>query len=341
MHARRALPFIVALSVAWPALAAPSPPPDVLDFPGLGYAIGRLDYCGGGGQAIYDTVAGDLRRLRQTRDDAQALLAVIQEHRTAAREEASRDYGGRPCPLSARSKAPRLRADLVAAWRRIVREAPNLDLRSGVDYALGRSSAPRPMAIRPPVSPPAPPTVLGPPPQTSGGAAPSALCVKGLRVSVRSAGAWYPAQVLDGPDRMGTCLVSYDNFPSHYDEWVSAERMRPAADQAASAPAANPGPANGSQPAPATRVPPGKYQCYTFDNGALNYAFTDVQILDASRYAVGAASGTYTLSGSRMKFTGTLSNATGTFTVKSTGKPQIDLVFNGDARASMACTRAG
>jgi len=40
-----------------------------------------------------------------------------------------------------------------------------------------------------------------------------------------------------------------------------------------------------------------------------------------------------------MRFTGTMANATGKFSVKNGGKPQIDLVFNGDARASMSCPK--
>lgn len=39
-----------------------------------------------------------------------------------------------------------------------------------------------------------------------------------------------------------------------------------------------------------------------------------------------------------MRFTGTMGNATGKFSVKRSGKPQIDLVFDGDKRASMACS---
>ncbi len=88
-------------------------------------------------------------------------------------------------------------------------------------------------------------------------------------------------------------------------------------------------------------VPPGKYSCYTFDAGQLNYAYTDVVIHDASRYSVGDKSGNYQLAGSgAISFTGTLSNAVGKFAIKNTGKPQIDLVFNGDPRSSMACTKA-
>lgn len=185
------------------------------------------------------------------------------------------------------------------------------------------------------------------------GAAPaqqaSPLCNAGQAVSVLYAGQWYPAKVLKGPDAMGTCLVSYDGFGSNWDEWVKGSRMR-----AATANATKPvtgDPARGSQaaaaPAPAQPtpgggqpVPAGKYSCYTFDNGQLNYAFTDVVIQPGGRYAVGTSAGTFTVgAGGAMAFTGTMANAKGRFAIKSSGKPQIDLVFDGDTRASMACSR--
>ncbi|NMG55543.1 hypothetical protein [Aromatoleum aromaticum] len=167
----------------------------------------------------------------------------------------------------------------------------------------------------------------------------SALCVKGRAVSVLYGGDWYPAKVLDGPDRMGTCLVSYDGYGSNWDELVNAKRMRSAAARQAQTVLTDPATAPAS--AGSDAVPAGKYGCYTFDNGQLNYAYTDVVIQAGGRYAVGDKGGRYTLSdGGAMRFTGTMANATGKFTVKNGGKPQIDLVFNGDARASMSCPKA-
>lgn len=191
------------------------------------------------------------------------------------------------------------------------------------------------------------------------------LCSKGKAVSVLYAGTWYPAKVLDGPDRMGTCLVSYDGYGSNWDEWVGAQRMRPAANAAATAqaPATNAAPATSSKPvattgkpSPAsatpaaagsaaktpTAVPAGRYTCYTFDSGQLNYTYTDVVVQSGNRYAVGRSAGTYSFDAQgRMRFTGPMANATGRFSIRSGGKPQIDLVFNGDARASMTCPKAG
>lgn len=177
------------------------------------------------------------------------------------------------------------------------------------------------------------------------------LCVPGRAVSVSSNGVWYAGRVVEGPDKMGTCLVSYDGFPRNYDEWVNPKRLRPAA------PATGGKPSAGAQARQEQRaraqassqaaqagaagkggVQPGRYSCYTFDAGQLNYAFVDVVVEGPGRYAVGNARGSYTIDGAgAMRFTGTLSNATGKYSIRSGGKPQILLVFNGDNRASMSC----
>lgn len=176
-------------------------------------------------------------------------------------------------------------------------------------------------------------------------------CPRGARIEVLYAGTWYPARVLDGPDRMGTCLVSYDGYGSNWDEWVNASRMRAPAQAAAPAvpspegekPGSERTPAMPATPAPgkaASQMPAGTYPCYTFDAGQLNYAYTDVVVRGDGRYAVGGKEGRYTLSGSgALTFSGPLSNATGKFSVRGQ-KPQIDLVFKGNALSSMSCPKA-
>ncbi|HTN65582.1 MAG TPA: hypothetical protein VL051_05275, partial [Burkholderiaceae bacterium] len=63
---------------------------------------------------------------------------------------------------------------------------------------------------------------------------------------------------------------------------------------------------------------------------------------DRGRYAVGSNGGNYTVSSAgTLSFIGALSNASGKFSIKTGGKPQIDLVFNGDTRASMTCPKTG
>ncbi len=179
------------------------------------------------------------------------------------------------------------------------------------------------------VVPAAPAAARAAPPQNG------SLCAPGKAVNVLYVGTWYPARVLEDLDSMNTCLVSYDGFGSNWDERVSLKRMRPA--NADSAPVAQ---SNTRQTA-TQAVPTGKYSCYTFDNGQLNYTYTDVEIETGNRYSVGGKGGSYTLSsGGAMAFTGTMANATGKFSVKNSGKPNIDLVFNGDNRASMSCAKS-
>lgn len=174
---------------------------------------------------------------------------------------------------------------------------------------------------------------------------PASTCPVGAAVEVLYGGKWYKAKVVDGPDRMGTCLVDYDGYDSNWDEWVNTKRIRPVAGGAAPA---KPAPAPTEPAPPPTKpdigksagAPPGAYNCYTLDGGQMNYTYTDVVVRDGGRYSVGAKEGRYTLSArGEMTFTGPLSNATGKYSVKTTGRSQIDLIFNGDNRSSMACTR--
>lgn len=318
MSRAKALLLVIGLSLSAPAFANMPQPEELAEtLTGIGPALGRIDYCGGGGQALFDAYARGLEQFRLRPMEIHALLAMTQQSREESRAQAAEKFAGRPCPADIRKTIQRARRQIDDAWRQIVGNASALDLRPAVAMALNLQAVPAP----------------APAPADS---APSAagLCVKGRAVSVLYAGEWYPAKVLDGPDGMGTCLVSYDGYGSNWDEWVSAKRMRTATGSQAPEPAREP------QATP-TAVPPGKYSCYTFDNGVLNYTYTDVQILDGSRYAVGAKDGTYSLSGGgAMRFTGIMSNATGTFSVKTGGKPQIDLIFNGDPRASMTCPKA-
>lgn len=166
-------------------------------------------------------------------------------------------------------------------------------------------------------------------PAGGGGSTDNPLCVRGAAVSVLYGGTWYPARVLDGPSSLNTCLVAYDGFGSNWDEWVSASRMR--------APSGSGTAPGGTAP---LQVLAGTYACYTYDAGQIQYTYVDLVIADGNRYSVGASGGGFTLAADgSMSFTGTLGNAVGRYSVKNTGKSQIDLVFQSDARASMSCTR--
>lgn len=324
---------ILSAALLFPAAAAMANPPGgeapMVPLADFGFVIGRIDYCDIGGQALFDSLARGLERFQLRPMEIQALLVMTQETREQARREAAQKFNGGPCPEDVRERIQQARGQIEDAWRTLVQNAANIDLQPSVAKALGEPAKADPAPSSPPASP-STSTPVSPPADVP----PSAgLCIKGHAVSVSHAGKWYPARVLDGPDRMGTCLVAYDGYGSNWDEWVNASRMRPASGQPAAA--------TRQAPALPASVPRGKYNCYTFDNGQLNYSYTDVQILDDSRYAVGSKSGTYTLSqDGAMRFTGPMANATGSFSVKLTGKMQIDLVFNADARASMACSKA-
>lgn len=141
-----------------------------------------------------------------------------------------------------------------------------------------------------------------------------------------------PAATLDTLDRQTPVIVkSLDDMRRGWRQTAAQVQT----------PAPAPAPAQPRPPssAPATDIAPGKYTCYTFDAGQLNYAYTDVVVQKSGQYAVGAKAGSYQLKDGRVSFTGPLSNATGRYAVKQTGVPQLDLVFNGDNRASMTCPR--
>ncbi len=281
--------------------------------------IGAADYCGSNsGQTLLDAFARGLPHFDLSRAEIDAVLVAIDEPRRQAREQSAATFANRPCPSQTREKMQQSLQQMENAWYRVVRNETGVDLRAA-------ASTPAPVPV------------------SAGTASPaSTLCAKGRAVNVLYGGQWYPAKVVDGPDNMGSCLVSYDGYGSNWDEWVNAARMRPGGGKRAATSTARPDTSTPPPPAAdgASAIPPGKYSCYTFDNGQLNYTYTDVVIQPGGRYAVGNDSGSYTLSdGGAMRFTGTMANATGKFSVKNGGKPQIDLVFNGDARASMSCPK--
>jgi len=270
----------------------------------FGTALGTADYCGLDTQAVLEAFSRGLEAFDLRPADIQSVLAAMEQHRQRARAEAAAKRANRACPGESREKIRQALQQIEAAWYQVVQTS------TGVDISLAREGSASDQAAV----------------QSNG------LCVKGSTVSVYYAGQWYPAKVLEGPDKMGTCKISYDGYGSNWDEWVSAKRMRAEVTAAGvSTPARS----------RATSVPPGTYSCYSFVAGQLSYTYTDVVIQDASRYAVGNESGTYQLTPEgAMSFSGTLSNATGKFSIKNSGTPHIDLIFDGDARSSLACSRS-
>lgn len=324
MTKRNALLLAIGLPLSVTALAADGARAKFTEMgTNLAPLIGAADYCGSsGGQTLLDAYARGLPHFDLSPSDINAVLVAVEERRRQAREQSAATFANRPCPAQTREKMQQSLQEMENAWYRVVRNETGVDLRAATPVPV-----PVPVAT----------ATAAPPPATT-----SSLCVKGRPISVLYGGEWYPAKVLDGPDRMGTCLVSYDGYGSNWDEWVNAARMRPASGEQASSRTTTPTASTTSSSAASGSgaVPPGKYSCYTYDNGQLNYTYTDVVIQAGGRYAVGNDRGNYTLSDDgAMRFTGTMANATGKFSVKNGGKPQIDLVFNGDARASMSCPK--
>jgi len=163
------------------------------------------------------------------------------------------------------------------------------------------------------------------------------LCVANSPVEILSGGKWYPGSVRQGPDEAGTCLVSYDGYGSNWDEWVKPSRLRPQA--------AGPTAKGNRETAPSQSgmLPIGRYACYSFDAGQLNYTYTDIVIQSATRYALGNAAGNYTLvpSASIVFTDGPLKGVAGSYSRKSNASTEIKLVYVNDARASMSCSQSG
>lgn len=289
----------------------------------LATTIGVADYCDqNSGQRMVDAFARGLPHFKLSAAEIESVLKTTESRRKEVRAQTATTLSNQPCPADVREKVQGALHELEQAWYRAVKNDTGVDIQASATPAANQPSA-------------------------SGG-----LCVKGRAVSVLWGGSWYAAKVLDGPDRTGNCLISYDGYGSNWDEWVNASRMRPAASSSASSPApSNSAPATAQTPSPSassssgkgssSNVPTGKYNCYTFDAGQLNYTYTDIVIEAGNRYSVGNKGGTYTLDKhGGMSFTGTMSNAKGSFSIKSTGKAQIDLIFNGDPRSSMTCPKA-
>jgi hypothetical protein len=90
-------------------------------------------------------------------------------------------------------------------------------------------------------------------------------------------------------------------------------------------------------------LPLGRYACYTFDAGQLNYTYTDLVIQSATRYSVGSAKGSYqhAVDGSLIFKGGPLKDVAGSYSRKDNDSVEIKLVFYNTTRASMSCSQSG
>lgn len=327
--------FFAAIFIPVSAAANPGVSFELLQKAGgdVGFALGAAEYCGIDASRLSSAFTRGLDAFGLRPTELQAILATLEQQRQEARSTAASKLAGGACGAERTNTVREAIHSMETAWYQIVQGATGVDVRAASTPStaqFARSPQARAQATNSNSS-----QVRSAQAQPSGAhqraGQENSVCDKGRAVSILNVGQWFPGKVIDGPDNLGNCKVSYDGFGPNWDEWVSVQRLRPAA-STQTAPAAQ------AQP---TSVPPGKYGCYTFDAGQTNYTYTDVVIRDARQYSVGNKSGTYHLAADgRMTFTGTLSNAVGKFSIKSTGKAQIDLIFNGDPRSSMSCVRS-
>jgi len=252
MSKRKVLLLAIGLPLSVSALAAGGGRAKFTEMAAnLASLIGAADYCGSNrGQTLLDAFARGLPHFDLSRADIDAVLVAIDQPRRQAREQSAATFANRPCPAQTREKMQQSLQEMENAWYRVVRNETGADL---------QAAAPAPVPVPAPVSAGS----AAPPPAPN-----STPCVKGRAVSVLYGGQWYPAKVLDGPDNMGSCLVSYDGYGRTGTMGSTPHacgRSVANSSDAHSRPRRFHDPRSGG----ASAIPPGKYGCYTFDNGQL------------------------------------------------------------------------
>lgn len=157
------------------------------------------------------------------------------------------------------------------------------------------------------------------------------LCVPGAAVAVLYGGDYYAATVLEGPASDGTCLVSYDGYPSTWDEWVSPPRLRSASGSDLR---------GTSQEVPAT-VPEGIYNCYRLGANGPDYIYADLEIEPGSRYRFVDRQGRFKYhADGEIVFGGEMSEAEASLEMMATGVAQIKLKVDLWGDEPLRCTLA-
>ena len=102
-------------------------------------------------------------------------------------------------------------------------------------------------------------------------------CVPGTAAQIEHNGQWLPGRVLSTIDAAGTCLISWDGYPEHWNERVPARRIRSAAaaqppvTRAPSPPPQAPYATPPSAPAPAPRAAGGGGGCVPGQRVEIDY----------------------------------------------------------------------
>ena len=157
------------------------------------------------------------------------------------------------------------------------------------------------------------------------------LCVPGASVGVLYGGDYYAATALEGPAPDGTCLVTYEGYPSTWDEWVSPARLRV---QAA-------GDLRGAVQETPESVPEGRYNCYRFGDDGPQYIYMDLVIGPGSRYSFVDREGRFKLrDNGEIQFGGPMAEAKASLEMMLTGTAQINLKVDLWADEPLRCSLA-
>jgi len=110
----------------------------------------------------------------------------------------------------------------------------------------------------------------GPSAPASGPAATSgSLCRKGAKLEGQWGISWYAVTVLEGPNDLGQCLISYDGYGREWDGWISVDLLRPKGGPGLTRPVNPVADAPAGQSNAGGKAPDGDYRCHKISSGQL------------------------------------------------------------------------
>lgn len=216
-----------------------------------------------------------------------------------------------------------------------------LRLPDGTPVVLAAAAVPAPAAPLPPAATPA--TPFPPGSVEAPRAAPVGAYQVGDRVWVSWIGTSQRARILE--QRNGQYLIRYEGYDSKWDEWVAPGRITGRVDApAAQAQAPSTAPAPAATSGTGARTPSGRWECATWDAGALNRiggftlhadgSYQDQNSRASGRYTYQAASGRIAFTSGPQK-----TNAPVTFQPEARGGAGM-IVFDYGGGARLDCYRA-
>lgn len=100
-------------------------------------------------------------------------------------------------------------------------------------------------------------------------AAPGSLCRKGAKLEGQWGISWYAVTVLEGPNDLGQCLISYDGYGREWDGWISVDLLRPKGGPGVTRPVNPVADAPAGQANTGGKAPDGDYRCHKISSGQL------------------------------------------------------------------------